>query len=144
MVVIGVLYLVFEDFILADFAWPSASLSKKENHITRTLVGVQVGLAVLSMIITRSSALSLQAKKGLPPGNRALGWIVLGKILFPISFFHLESSRIRQAESTNCLAVASFLMPLAYRLQPNNHHAHRLLMVFLTCVPTLRDSHYIL
>ena len=27
-------------------------------------------------------------------------------------------------------------MPLAYRLQPNNHYLHRMLMIFLTCAPT--------
>lgn len=27
-------------------------------------------------------------------------------------------------------------MPLAYRLQPNNHYMHRLLVMFLTCAPT--------
>ncbi len=27
-------------------------------------------------------------------------------------------------------------MPLAYRLQPNNHYMHRTLVVFLTCAPT--------
>lgn len=30
------------------------------------------------MIVTHSSALSLQAKKGLPIGNQAVGWGVLG------------------------------------------------------------------
>lgn len=32
--------------------------------------------------------------------------------------------------------VASLLMPLAYRLQPNNHYMHRILVIFLTCAPT--------
>lgn len=27
-------------------------------------------------------------------------------------------------------------MPLAYRLQPNNHYMHRILVIFLTCAPT--------
>ena len=30
------------------------------------------------MIVTRSSALSLQAKLGLPRGNQIVGWAVLG------------------------------------------------------------------
>ncbi len=79
MVVVGILYLIFEDFVLADFAWPTKSTPKKQNHITRTLVGVQIGLVFLSMIITRSSALSLQAKKGLPRGNQVMGCAVLGR-----------------------------------------------------------------
>lgn len=33
-------------------------------------------------------------------------------------------------------AVVSLLMPLAYRLQQNNHYMHRLLVIFLTCAPT--------
>jgi phosphatidylinositol glycan class N len=36
----------------------------------------------------------------------------------------------------NTSAVASLLMPLAYRLQPNNHYMHRILVIFLTCAPT--------
>ncbi|KAL2023976.1 hypothetical protein VTK56DRAFT_211 [Thermocarpiscus australiensis] len=108
MVVVGILYLVLEDFVLADF-----SLSEKppspRNHVSRTLVGIQIGLIILSMIVTRSSALSLQAKQGLPRGNQVMGWVVL---------------------------VASLLVPLAYRLQPNNHYMHRILVIFLTCAPT--------
>lgn len=61
------------------------------------------------MIVTRDSALSLQAKAGLPRGNQAVGWLVL---------------------------VVSFLMPFAHRLQPNHHYLHRLLVIFLTCAPT--------
>jgi phosphatidylinositol glycan class N len=79
MVVVGVVYLVFEDFILADFSSAMKLPTSRPNHVTRGLVGVQIGLTVLSMIITRSSALSLQAKQGLPPGNQIMGWIVLGK-----------------------------------------------------------------
>ena len=79
MVLVGVFYLVFEDVILSDFS----SIVKAElppNHITRALVGTQIGLIVLSMIVTRSSALSLQAKLGLPRGNQIVGWLVLGMI----------------------------------------------------------------
>ncbi|KAK3334247.1 LOW QUALITY PROTEIN: GPI ethanolamine phosphate transferase 1 [Neurospora tetraspora] len=107
MVVIGLLYLIFEDFVLADFSWNAKPTSR--NHLSRSLVGIQVGLTVLSIIITRSSALSLQAKQGLPRGNQIIGWVTL---------------------------VASLLMPLAYRLQPNNHYMHRILVIFLTCAPT--------
>lgn len=32
--------------------------------------------------------------------------------------------------------VVSLLMPLAHRLQPNNHYMHRLVVMFLTCAPT--------
>jgi phosphatidylinositol glycan class N len=78
MVVVGILYLVLEDFVLSDFAWAKKPSSPR-NHLSRTLVGIQIGLTVLSMVVTRSSALSLQAKQGLPRGNQILGWVVLGK-----------------------------------------------------------------
>src|SRR5436190_19474176 len=29
----------------------------------------------------------------------------------------------------------SFLMPVAYRLQPSSHYLHRLMVMFLTCAP---------
>ena len=78
MVAVGIMYLLFEDFVLADFSSP-VKPSSSRNHATRTLLGVQVGFIVLAIIITRSSALSLQAKQGLPLGNQILGWIVLGR-----------------------------------------------------------------
>jgi len=78
MVVVGLLYLVLEDFVLADFTWEEKPTTPN-NHVSRTLVGIQIGLTILSMVVTRSSALSLQAKQGLPPGNQLMGWIVLGK-----------------------------------------------------------------
>jgi len=108
MVVVGISYLLFEDFVLGDFGQTKkAPLSR--NHVSRTLVGIQIGLTILAMVITRSSALSLQAKQGLPLGNQVLGWVVL---------------------------ATSFLVPLAYRLQPTTHYIHRLLVIFLTCAPT--------
>src|ERR1700712_3352873 len=60
------------------------------------------------MIVTRSSALSLKAKQGLPRGNQIVGWIVL---------------------------VLPLLMPFLHRLQPNNHYLHRLMVLFLTFSP---------
>lgn len=78
MVIVGILYLVLEDFVLSDFGWSEKPRSSR-NHVSRTLVGIQVGLILLSIIITRSSALSLQAKQGLPRGNQVMGWAVLGE-----------------------------------------------------------------
>lgn len=80
MVIVGIAYLILEDFVLADFTW-SAKRSHGTNHVSRTLVGTQIGLTLLSMIVTRSSALSLQAKQGLPRGNQVMGWIVLSEWL---------------------------------------------------------------
>ncbi|KAM4064755.1 phosphatidylinositolglycan class N (PIG-N) domain-containing protein [Hirsutella rhossiliensis] len=110
MSVVGLLYLIFEDFVLSDFSWAGKKDASRGNSTTRrSLTGIQVGLVLLAMVVTRSSALSLQSKQGLPPGNQVLGWIVL---------------------------VASLLMPLTYRLQPNAHYMHRLVVIFLTCAPT--------
>ena len=48
---------------------------------SQTIIGVQVGLIILAMVVTRSSVVSLQAKQGLPIGNQVVGWLVLGKKL---------------------------------------------------------------
>ncbi|KAM0325545.1 hypothetical protein ACHAQA_007532 [Verticillium albo-atrum] len=110
MAAIGLAYLVLEDRILA--APPKKdqnTQAKAALPIARALTGVQVGLVLLSVVVTRSSSLSLQARQGLPLGNQIVGWIVM---------------------------VVSLLMPLAHRLQPNNHYIHRLMVMFLTCAPT--------
>ncbi|KAI3535267.1 phosphatidylinositolglycan class N [Colletotrichum filicis] len=99
MAAIGLAYLIWEDRLLAKPALP----------ISRALTGIQIGLILLAIVVTRSSAISLQAKAGLPRGNQVVGWIVL---------------------------VISLLMPLAQRLQPNSHYKHSLMTMFLTCAPT--------
>ncbi|KAH8681402.1 GPI ethanolamine phosphate transferase-like protein [Xylariales sp. PMI_506] len=110
MVIVGVVYLLFEDSILADFSSRSTRPpAKKGNTISKTLVGIQTGLIILAIFVTRSSALSIQSKAGLPRGNQVVGWLTL---------------------------VTSLLMPFAHRLQPNNHYLHRLLVIFLTFAPT--------
>ncbi|KAI5466554.1 Phosphatidylinositolglycan class N-domain-containing protein [Mariannaea sp. PMI_226] len=107
MVLVGLVYLIFEDYILSDFSSPK---TKRERlHTSRALLGVQIGLTILSILVTRTSAMSLQAKQGLPRGSQIVGWLVL---------------------------VVSLLMPLTYRLQPNKHYMHRLIVMFLTCAPT--------
>ena len=78
MTIIGIIYLIYEDRILAGFS-PVSRYQKSGLAVSRVLVGVQVGLIILAMLVTRSSALSLQAKQGLPRGNQVVGWIVLGK-----------------------------------------------------------------
>jgi GPI ethanolamine phosphate transferase 1 len=37
---------------------------------------------------------------------------------------------------TNFVLVLSFLMPVAYRLDPTTHYMYRLVVIFLTCAPT--------
>ncbi|KAI6087953.1 GPI ethanolamine phosphate transferase 1 [Hypoxylon rubiginosum] len=110
MAAVGILYLIFEDKLLADFSGSKKSNAlSKDNGISRTLIGVQIGLILLAMLVTYQSALSLQAKQGLPRGNQVVGWLVM---------------------------IVSFLMPVAHRLQANTHYLHRLLVIFLTCAPT--------
>ncbi len=98
MVIVGHLYLVLDKQILGA----------PNNTVSRTLTGFQVGLIILSMIVTRSSTLSLQAKLGLPRGNQVVGWVVL---------------------------VVSLIMPFLHRIQPINHYIHRLMTLFLTFSP---------
>ena len=77
MALIGILYLLFEKTILASSEQlGQGSLSL--DHVTKSIVGVQVGLILLAMLVTRSSIASLQAKHGLPFGNQVMGWIILG------------------------------------------------------------------
>ncbi|KAI1268746.1 GPI ethanolamine phosphate transferase 1 [Xylariaceae sp. FL1019] len=110
MVIVGILYLMFEDKLLSDFSGTAnPQPPKQEKTVSRALIGVQIGLIILAMIVTRSSALSLQARLGLPRGNQVVGILVL---------------------------VLSLSMPLAHRLQPVHHYLHKLLVIFLTCAPT--------
>ncbi|EPE09923.1 gpi ethanolamine phosphate transferase [Ophiostoma piceae UAMH 11346] len=119
MVVIGIIYLVFEETIISDFAAASKSASKAvvtnatavaKDPISRALLGAQVGLIILSMLVTRSSALAIRNKTGLPRGNQIVGLITL---------------------------FSSFtVMPLAHRSRPSGNYLNRLMVVFLTFAPT--------
>ncbi|CBF79187.1 hypothetical protein AN7049.2 [Aspergillus nidulans FGSC A4] len=105
MLLTGLLYLLFEDEILGTSHQPAA-VSRKGS---RNIMGLQLGMVLLALIVTRSSAASLQAKQGLPFGNQVVGWGVL---------------------------IASLLLPFAHRLYPNSHYLHRLMIIFLTFSPT--------
>ncbi|KAL4787598.1 Phosphatidylinositolglycan class N-domain-containing protein [Aspergillus varians] len=105
MFLTGLLYLLFEDTILGPSHQPAA-VSKQGSRI---IMGMQLGMIILALIVTRSTAASLQAKQGLPFGNQAVGWAVL---------------------------VASLLLPTFHRLYPNSHYLHRLMIIFLTFSPT--------
>ena len=75
-----------------------------------TISGVQVGLIALSVIVTRSSIISLQAREGLPIGNQVTGWIVM---------------------------IASFLVPFLHTLnRPISDYRFRLLTIFMAFSPT--------
>ncbi|KAI9774606.1 MAG: Glycosyl phosphatidyl inositol anchor synthesis [Geoglossum simile] len=101
----GVFYLVFEKDISAG---SSRVTHGSANGISRVILGLQVGLVGLAIIVTRSSAMSLQAKQGLPLGNQAVGWLTL---------------------------VISLTLPFLHCLQPNSHYLHRLVVIFLSFSP---------
>ncbi|KAK0388698.1 hypothetical protein NLU13_4941 [Sarocladium strictum] len=109
MAALGILYLLFEDFVLSDFSIVrSESRQPKRLGPERLLVGTQIGLIILATLVTRSSAFALQDRTGLPLGNQVVGWAVM---------------------------ISSMLMPLAYRLYPNNNYTHQRMVLFLTCAP---------
>ena len=74
MVLVGVLYILFEKSILSS---TNGSKQASLDGLSGTLLGVQIGLIMLAMIVTRSSVASLQAKAGLPLGNQVVGWTIL-------------------------------------------------------------------
>ncbi len=78
MGLVGALYILFEKSIIPS-STTSDLASPTMDGISRSILGVQTGLIVLAMIITRSSSISLQAKCGLPLGNQVVGWLVLSR-----------------------------------------------------------------
>ncbi|GKZ83925.1 glycosyl phosphatidyl inositol anchor synthesis [Aspergillus niger] len=105
----GLLYLLFENRILGKKEHPTQLSITLPSCGSRTIMGMQLGMVMLALIVTRSSAMSLQAKEGLPFGNQVVGWFVL---------------------------VTSLLLPFLYRLYPNRHYLHRLMVLFLTFSPS--------
>ncbi|KAK5277878.1 Glycosyl phosphatidyl inositol anchor synthesis [Cryomyces antarcticus] len=80
MLAFGVLYIVFEERILAQTRPVDDELgSEMPDGWSQAILGAQVGLIALAMLVTRSSIASLQAKKGLPLGTQVTGWTVLGQ-----------------------------------------------------------------
>lgn len=79
---VGVLYLQFEKSLLLfpskkrNTGQPSPP-TPSSNSLSQRILGIQIGLILLAMIVTRSSIASLQAKRGLPLGNQVVGWLVL-------------------------------------------------------------------
>ncbi|KIW32800.1 uncharacterized protein PV07_04321 [Cladophialophora immunda] len=103
----GVLYLAFEHDITSQSK--SQTQETEPNLVSRVLMGLQVGVIGLTIIVTRSSVASLQAKQGLPLGNQVIGWLVL---------------------------IASVILPFVHRIAPNKHYLHRLVIIFLTFSPS--------
>ncbi|EMC93337.1 hypothetical protein BAUCODRAFT_37024 [Baudoinia panamericana UAMH 10762] len=109
ILVLGVVYIALEKSLLVSAAPSKDGLSApKADGLSRTILGVQVGLVALAMFVTRSSIASLQAKQGLPLGTQMLGWITL---------------------------VASLVVPFLHALQPRDHYLHRLAVIFLAFGP---------
>ena len=78
MAIVGVLYLLFDKNILSTKVKDRESTLALDSR-SKVILGVQVGLIVLAMVITRSSVASIAARKGLPLGNQVTGWLVLGE-----------------------------------------------------------------
>ncbi|KAJ5498356.1 GPI ethanolamine phosphate transferase 1 [Penicillium expansum] len=109
MFLTGILYLLFEDAIIGHRDLESKEANAIGRVGSRIIMGIQLGMVLLAVIVTRSSVLSLQARQGLPFGNIVVGWVVL---------------------------VASLTLPFFHRLYPNSHYLHRLMIIFLTFSPT--------
>ena len=77
MASVGLLCIVYGKSLI-----PSSNTGSiaRADGLSRSILGIQLGLIVLAMVVTRSSIISLQAKRGLPVGNQILGWLVLGMI----------------------------------------------------------------
>lgn len=109
ILILGVLYLVFEQTLLSQDASGKASAEQyKIDQVSRLIFGGQVGLVALAMAVTRSSVTYLREKQGLPLGTQVVGWFTL---------------------------VASLLLPFAHALRPRDHYLHRLAIVFLAFGP---------
>ncbi|KAL9064852.1 MAG: hypothetical protein Q9157_007683 [Trypethelium eluteriae] len=109
MLAVGVLYLLYEKSIIVQTNHTEEELaSASVDSLSRMILGGQVGLVALAMLVTRSSVLSLQARKGLPLGTQVVGWLVL---------------------------IASLTVPFLHGMQPNNHYLHRLMVLFLSFAP---------
>ncbi|RMZ80194.1 hypothetical protein DV737_g3071, partial [Chaetothyriales sp. CBS 132003] len=106
MLAAGLVFLLFEHHIIARSR--TANSLSRSSPLSRTLIGLQIGLILLTIIVTRSSVASLQAKTGLPLGNQVVGWLAL---------------------------VSSVTLPFLHRLAPNNHYLHRLVIIFLAFSP---------
>jgi len=108
MLLAGLVYLALEHNI-ASQSKSARTASSKPNLTSRIIMGGQVGVILVTIIVTRSTIASLQAKKGLPLGNQVVGWLVL---------------------------ISSLVLPFIHRLSPNHHYLHRLVVIFLTFSPS--------
>lgn len=109
MFAVGALYLLFEKNILADSHADDELAETKLDGTSRMILSIQLGLVLLSMIVTKSSIGYIQARQGLPLGVLVVGWATL---------------------------IASLFLPQLHGLYPNSHYVHRLVVIFLQFAPT--------
>lgn len=107
MLAAGLFYLAFEQSITAKSR--SGKVDARTNSLSRTIMGFQAGVVGLTIIVTRSSVASLQAKEGLPLGNQIVGWLCL---------------------------LGSLILPFIHGIAPNDHYLHRLMVIFLSFSPS--------
>ena len=109
MFAVGAIYLVFERNLVAGSKPESELASHELSNKSRMVLGVQLGLVLLSMIVTKSSISYLQAREGIPYGVLTMGRATL---------------------------AASLVAPQLHGLCPNSHYVHRLVVIFLQFAPT--------
>ncbi len=104
---VGILYLQFDKRILSGSQKKNSTQSPRPaslNSLSKSVIGIQMGLILLAMFVTRSSIASLQAKRGLPLGNQVVGWLILStkSHLFPLSFLYRKQFKSEQLTSVAC------------------------------------------
>lgn len=109
MFAVGALYLLFEKSILAGTTSNDELAEPAIDDKSRFILSVQLGLVLLSLIVTRSSIGYIKAGEGLP-----LGVLVVGRTTL----------------------FASLFVPQLHGLYPNSHYIHRLVVIFLQFAPT--------
>lgn len=96
MFAIGALYLLFEKRILSEGSSASVDTESPTHLKSRIVLGIQVGchangqymytganmsqlgLVLLSIVVTKSSIAHVQGRQGLPLGVLVVGWGTLG------------------------------------------------------------------
>ncbi|CAO2652952.1 Nn.00g023630.m01.CDS01 [Neocucurbitaria sp. VM-36] len=109
MFAVGALYLLFEKNILADAASDDELAQPRLDNKSRLILSVQLGLVLLSMIVTKSSISYIQARQGIPLGVLTVARATL---------------------------LASLFLPQLHGFYPNSHYIHRLVVLFLQFAPT--------
>lgn len=105
MFIVGALYLVFDRELLSE---PGSKSSVRLDEQSRIKLSIQLGLVLLSIIVTKSSIDYIRAGNGLPLGVLVVGWATL---------------------------ISSLMFPGLFGTS-NRHYVHRLVVVFLQFAPT--------